>query len=363
MPSVPQSPLGKPIRIGSLRARRVFAPGAAAVLVLFLSGCASVEGQPSALNPKGPAAVQVAILSWLMFTVAALVTLVVTALLIAAFVRGRRFRSGGVERVDLRPGQAPPGDRRTLTLVMIGGAVVPAVVLIAMMSLSISFENRALASAPDSPVIEVIGHQWWWEVRYPEQAFETANEIHIPVGRPVTFKLSSEDVVHSFWVPQLHPKLDMIPGQVNTLTLQADEEGTYRGACAEYCGKQHAHMQLLIIAEPQGIYDQWISQQQKPAAEPAEGTPEQKGQQVFLGAACVSCHTIRGTNAAGQVGPDLTHLASRSTIGAGARPNSGSNLSGWIINSQSIKPGNMMPPIDMEPEQLQSLLAYLQSLN
>ena len=111
------------------------------------------------------------------------------------------------------------------------------------------------------------------------------------------------------------------------------------------------------------IYDQWISQQQQPAAEPAEGTPEQKGQQVFLGAACVSCHTIQGTNATGQVGPDLTHLASRSTIGAGARPNSGSNLSGWIINSQSIKPGNMMPPIDMAPDQLQSLLAYLQSLN
>jgi cytochrome c oxidase subunit II len=324
------------------------------LLAILLSSC-SVDGQPSTLNPQGPMADRVANLSWAMFIVAGIVLAVVTILLLVAI-----FRRPGE---DLRPEVNPHRDRRALTLVIIGGAILPAIVLIVLMSLSISIENVAAADGKDAhPEIEVIGHQWWWEVRYPEQGFDTANEIHIPVGRPVTLKLTSADVIHSFWVPQLHPKLDMIPGQTNTLTLQADNPGTYLGECAEYCGEQHAHMQFVVIAQPPEVFDQWVAQQQKSAPEPKAGTLEKEGQQAFLGSSCVYCHTIQGTNASGKVGPDLTHLASRENIGAGARSNTRSNLAGWIMNAQAIKPGNKMPPMDLAPDQLEAILEYLQTL-
>jgi cytochrome c oxidase subunit II len=325
------------------------------LLSILLSGCA-VEGQPSAFDPKSPFATQVAALSWLMFGIAALVLLIVTALLLIAVFR----RKGD----DFNPQLTNPRDGRVLRLVIIGGAVFPAIILIVLMALSISIQNASAADGASAgqPTIEVIGHRWWWEVRYPEQGFVTANEIHIPVGRPVTLKLTSADVIHSFWVPQLHPKLDLFPGQTNTLTLQADTAGAYRGECAEYCGEQHAHMQFLVIAQPPAEFDEWVSTQQKPAQDPAAGSIEKEGQQAFLGSACVYCHTIQGTNASGTLGPDLTHLNSRTTIGAGARPNSRANLSGWIMNSQSIKPGNLMPPMNLAPDQLQAILAYLETL-
>jgi cytochrome c oxidase subunit II len=321
---------------------------------MLLSSCSSA-GQPSALNPKGPAANQVANLSWLMFGIAAIVLVVVTFLLLIVIFRRKS--------ADLRPQITQTGDRRALTLVVIGGAVIPAIVLMILMGLSISIENVSAAdNNAAQQAIEVIGHQWWWEVRYPAQGFDTANEIHIPVGRPVTLKITSADVIHSFWVPQLHPKLDMIPGQTNTLTLQADTVGSYLGECAEYCGEQHAHMQFVVIVQPQAEYDQWLAKQQKPAPEPKAGTTEKEGQQVFLGSSCVYCHTIQGTNASGRLGPDLTHLGSRVTIGAGARPNSRANLAGWIMNAQAIKPGSLMPPMDLAPDQLEAILAYLQTL-
>jgi cytochrome c oxidase subunit II len=325
--------------------------------LILLSGC-TVAYQPSTLAPQGPAAAQVANLAWLMFGIAAVVLIVVTGLLLFAMLRRKK---GG-----LQPETNQLGDRRALTLVVIGGALVPTVVLIVMMGLSISMENASAFSIPvtggSTSDIEVIGHQWWWEVRYPNQNFDTANEIHIPVGKPVTIKLTSADVIHSFWVPQLHPKLDVLPGQTNTLTLQADTAGTYRGECAEFCGEQHAHMQFVVIAQPQAEYDQWVAQQQQPAPAPLEGTIEKQGQQAFLGSSCVYCHTIQGTNASGRLGPDLTHLASRSTIGAGALPNTRANLAGWIMNSQAIKPGNLMPPMDLDPDQLQQILAFLETL-
>jgi cytochrome c oxidase subunit II len=327
-----------------------------ALCVPFLiSGC-TVEGQPSVLDPASQTAGRVANLSWLMFVIAGMVLFVVTLMLLAAVFRRNRG--------DTRPELVHSGDNRALKLVIVGGAVIPAVVLVVVMALSISIQN-ATASAgafPGQLVIEVIGHRWWWEVRYPEQGFTTANEIHIPAGKPITIKLTSADVIHSFWVPQLHPKLDLFPGQTNTLSFQADRSGTYRGECAEYCGEQHAHMQFVITAQPSADFDKWVSAQQKPAPEPAAGTIEKEGQQAFLGSSCVYCHTIQGTNASGKIGPDLTHLADRETIGAGARSNTRSNLSGWIMNSQTIKPGNLMPPMNLAPDQLQAILAYLESL-
>jgi cytochrome c oxidase subunit 2 len=210
--------------------------------------------------------------------------------------------------------------------------------------------------------IEVIGHQWWWEIHYSNQNFDTANEIHIPVGQPVTVHVTSADVVHSFWVPELHGKIDLIPGQTNTISLEADQAGVYRGQCAEFCGAQHAHMAILVIAEPAGQFSAWLDNQSRAGVEPAVGSLEQEGQQAFLGSACVYCHTIKGTNASGKVGPDLTHLGSRLTLGAGTLPNTPGNLAGWTINSQTIKPGNHMPPMDLSAVQVQALLAYLETL-
>jgi cytochrome c oxidase subunit 2 len=177
----------------------------------------------------------------------------------------------------------------------------------------------------------------------------------------VRLRLSSVDVVHSFWVPQLAPKTDLIPGQVNETWLTANRPGTYRGQCAEYCGLQHAQMAILVVAEPPDAFDRWVALQRGPAAVPA-GTLATRGRQVLERTSCAACHTVRGTSARGTVGPDLTHVASRQQLGAGAAPNTPGHLGGWIANSQTVKPGNLMPPQPLTPEQLQALIAYLESL-
>ena len=243
----------------------------------------------------------------------------------------------------------------------IGGGLIPALILVGVMIYTVSVQ-RAL-SMPKEPALRVqlIGHQWWWEVRYPDEGVVTANEVHIPAGTPVLFELTSADVIHSFWAPQLQAKMDLLPGQTNTTWLTADQPGVYRVQCAEYCGLQHAHMGLLIVAESQQQYVAWIQGQHQPAPRPADPVLKQ-GEQVFLGSACVYCHTIRGTIATGQIGPDLTHIATRQAIGAGILPNNVGNLSGWIVNSQTIKPGNQMPPMYLNGDDLNAVVAYLQSL-
>ena len=268
------------------------------------------------------------------------------------YIRSRRAQSDTVLQ--------DPDDRRSITLVLLAGAVVPAAVLFGMMLWSISI-NPPVSAQENGLVVEVTGHQWWWEVHYPHENIITANEIHIPVGQTVTVRLTSADVNHSFWVPQLAPKLDLIPGQWNTMTLEAGKAGTYRGQCAEFCGVQHAHMAFLVIADPPEAFARWVAQEQQPAPDPTTKLAKQ-GQQVFLSSACVYCHTINGTAADGKVGPDLTHLASRTTIGAALLPNTPGNLAGWIINSQALKPGNKMPPMQLGPDQMQALLAYLATL-
>ncbi len=316
-----------------------------------LSGCA---GSPSVLSPQSPNADRVAQLSWVLFIIAGLVFAVVMVLLMLGILRARRSEPHAGELVRVTD------DRRVISIVLLAGALFPAVVLFGVMFWSISITNAS--EAADSPlVIEVTGHQWWWQLHYVHENIVSANEIHIPVGQPVTLKLMSADVNHSFWVPELSPKLDLIPGQTNTLTIEADQAGTYRGQCAEYCGIQHAHMAFLVIADPPDTYARWVAQEQQPAPVPSD-EQVQTGQRVFLSSACVYCHTIRGTSAVGTLGPDLTHLASRQTIAAGMLPNTPGNLAGWIVNSQAIKPGNLMPPMELDAGQVQALLAYLQSL-
>lgn len=323
------------------------------VIGMVLTGCA---GSPSVLEPHGADAIRTASLTWLMFAIAGIVLLVISALLWIS------YRRSGTERSDR---ELYANDRRSLRGVLIGGGVVPIVVLMIVMGLGIGVENASdkIHANPANPIdIEVIGHQWWWEVHYTNQKFDTANEIHIPAGQPVTMHVTTADVIHSFWVPELHGKMDLIPGQTNTFTLEADQPGTYRGQCAEFCGVQHAHMAFLVIAQKPEDFQSWLKGETATSVEPRVGSLEQQGQQAFLGSSCVYCHTIAGTNASGHIGPDLTHLASRMTIGSDLLPNTPGNLAGWILNSQSMKPGNHMPPMDLNGDQVQAMLAYLATL-
>jgi cytochrome c oxidase subunit 2 len=233
------------------------------------------------------------------------------------------------------------------------------------------FTSRALGRLPlqDAVNIELIGHQWWWEARYldPDSSrqFVTANELHIPVGRPVIVTLRSDDVIHTLWVPNLHGKRDMIPGRTATLQFRADQPGTYRGQCAEFCGLEHAMMALLVEAEPNAQYEAWAARQRQPAPVPAAGPAgdaARRGHDLFLAKSCARCHTINGTGATAALGPDLTHLAGRKTIGAGMLPNDGSHLASWILDPQTLKPGVYMPVNPMRPDELHDLLAYLETL-
>jgi len=227
--------------------------------------------------------------------------------------------------------------------------------------------SRALARLPlqDAVNIELVGHMWWWEARYrdadPSREFSTANELHIPVGRPVVVTLRSNDVIHSLWIPNLQGKKDLIPGRTATLRLRADRAGSYRGQCAEFCGLEHAMMALLVEAEPNDRYEAWAERQRQPAAEPVDPVA-QRGRDVFLGKSCVMCHTISGTTANARFGPDLTHLAGRRTIASGMFPNNRGHLAGWIADPQSLKPGVNMPANELPPDDLQALLAYLETL-
>lgn len=335
--------------------RPLSTPLAVAVLVSLGSGAAA---SPSALAPAGPDAARVATWSWVLFTIAAVVFAVVLVLLLFAVLR-RRARAGGADHAPLPQAR----ERRWFIFVVLAGGVVPAVTLSTVMGINVMSEvTVAREAARPQLTVQVIGHQWWWEVYYPGEGFTTANELHVPVGQPVEVKLSAADVIHSFWVPQLSPKFDLIPGQTNTLTLTADRPGTFRGQCAEFCGLQHAHMAFVVVADPPPVYAAWAAGQRQPAPEPPRNTLAFEGQQIVQGSACVYCHAIRGTNASSRLGPDLTHLASRQTLGAGTLPNTPGNLAGWVVNAQAIKPGNKMPPMYLSSTELRAVLAYLQTL-
>lgn len=324
---------------------------------LCLSIPASVSLWPqSALDPAGPQAGRISHIWWVMFAVSSVVfTLVIISLLYSIF-RARRRKE---------PVAGPEADRR-MTKVVLGATALTVIILFGLLIDDV-IVGRALSSLPahDDLGIEVIGHQWWWEVRYPHtdpsQSFTTANEIHIPVGKSVMLTITSRDVIHSFWVPNLHGKKDLIPGHMNTMWVQADSPGIYRGQCAEFCGYQHAHMAFVVVAEPEEQFNQWYDRQRSPAVQPDDPV-KARGQQLFLSSRCVICHKIVGTPAGSIAGPDLTHVASRQTIGAGTLPNTRDHLSSWIANPQQIKPGIRMPPNNFNSEDIESLLAYLESL-
>jgi cytochrome c oxidase subunit II len=257
------------------------------------------------------------------------------------------------------------GDRAATAIVVLLGVAVPILALSALFAWSDVFVLKTVAAPSAAKTrfeIRVIGHQWWWEVRYPGASAVTANEIHIPVRTPVRLVVSTADVIHSFWVPALNRKIDMIPGRTSSILLEADRTGVYRGTCSEFCGLQHAHMAMAVYADPQARYSAWLANQQQPARSPTTAM-ERRGQQVFLEEPCSGCHEIRGTTARGRVGPDLTHLENRVTIAARTLPNDPKHLVEWVRNPQDAKPGVKMPAFNaLSRSDFRALLAYLESL-
>jgi cytochrome c oxidase subunit 2 len=258
------------------------------------------------------------------------------------------------------------GDREPVAqaMVVLFGIAIPIVVLIALFGGADVYLVKE--TAPPNPrttalTVRVIGHQWWWEVHYPGSRAVTANEIHIPVRTRVNVVAVTADVIHSFWVPQLARKIDMVPGRQNRILLYASRVGVYRGECAEFCGLQHAHMSLEVVAQPAAAFRAWLQNMALPARRPTGGAAL-RGEQLFMSDQCASCHTIGGTPAQGTVGPDLTHLATRSTLAAVTIPNSPAELERWILNPQAIKPGDRMPDLGLSQAQARDIVAYLDTL-
>jgi cytochrome c oxidase subunit 2 len=304
----------------------------------------------SALNPHGSDAIEIAAIADVLFIGGTAIFVLVLALAAWALLARPQRRAW----------------LATGSTVLVGGIAFPLAVLSALAVYTFVMLARIGAPADGAPLrIEVIAEQWWWRVHYLDaggaRSFATANELRIPVGRPVELALESADVIHSFWAPALAGKLDMIPGRTNRLRLVAERAGTYRGQCAEYCGGPHAKMAFHVVALPEAQFAAWAERQRQPAA-PASGALAAQGAETFV-ARCAACHTVRGTRAAGPLGPDLTHVGGRLALGAGSIANGATELAAWITRSQHLKPGNLMPAFDdLGEAELRGLAAYLAGL-
>jgi len=310
------------------------------------------------LHTFGPAADPVTSLGWGFIAVCTLVVLIIAGLLLVATLRARAPQAALANIPIAQPG----GGLRWIYI----GTGVSTVALLGLVVWTM-FTLAAIAQPPGPPAftIEIRAHQWWWEARYiddePDRTFVTANELHIPVGKPVQLRLIGDDVIHSFWIPALAGKTDVIPGQTNIAWIEGNTLGTYRGQCTEYCGAQHAHMTESVTVDSAADFKVWWSHQINAASSPAADSTRQ-GESVFL-AHCAACHTVRGTGAGGIVGPDLTHIMSRNTLGAGSLPNDPEHLSAWITNAQAVKPGCRMPTLDLPRRDLDAVTAYVQTLH
>jgi cytochrome c oxidase subunit 2 len=332
---------------------------AAALTAAMLAAC---SGPQSALDAAGLQSGRLSELWWIFFAVTGFVYLSVMAVVLAALLKAPRAASTSTP--DVTPNIHR--DKRVGNVVKAAVAVT-VVVLFAMMIVSFR-TGRALnsLSQAEAPItIKVKGQQWWWEVVYedavPSNNVTTDNEIHVPVGRPIKVELRTSDVIHSFWLPNMHGKKDLIPNYPTTLYFQADRPGTYWGQCAEFCGYEHAKMRFIVVAETQEEFDSWLNSQRQTPPAPTDQT-EAHGQQIFLTSSCIQCHTIKGTPAAARVGPDLTHIASRPYIAAGSLENTREHLRQWVTDPQSIKPGIKMPMNTFTDDDLNALVTYLQSL-
>ena len=328
-----------------------FKPIALVACALLLTGCG---GNQSALDAHGAAAVHLKHLIVGIVAICSAIWMLVMIVLIWAIARSKAER----------PAPNPARDRRLTSIVT--AAVGVTVVIISGLTIASFATTRAISEAHAGDLtIKINGQQWWWQVTYidpdPNRSFVTANEVHIPVGRNVRLQLEAGDVIHSFWVPSLAGKQDLIPGRVNELTIRTDRPGVYRGQCAEFCGLQHSHMAALVIAESAEDYKRWAEAQRQQGAVSTDQEAE-AGKAVFMSKPCAACHTIRGTDAAGTTGPDLTHVGGRQTIAAGLFETTRGSLAAWIADPQTLKPGNNMPMVTLSSDELRQVSAYMASL-
>ncbi len=332
---------------------------------IALAGCRSAQ---STFEAHGPAAEKIAHLSLFMTVLFLVITAIMWILFAYAFYR---------RRGDLKE-HAPIDSSGGEMWIAVGGIAFPLIVLTILFVLGLRLlrefpihgmhggPNHAVMAQSMKPDILIVGHQWWWEIHYlnedPSQEVTTANELHLPVGKPVNIRLETRDVMHSFWVPALHGKVDLIPGQPNYLRIMASQPGEYQGQCAEYCGAEHARMRILVIAQTPDEYEAWLQGQLQTGHEPTTDAAKM-GQTIFLAGPCSMCHTVRGTVAGGRVAPDLTHIGSRQMIAANYYRNNDAYLEAWITHAQSLKPEAQMPNLtDFTGEQLADLVAYLRQL-
>ena len=315
----------------------------------------------SIFDTAGTQAERIATLAWFIIAVSAITYVLVLAATAVAMRRARARRTSD-ELADTRP----ETERRLTRTVGIATAATTLILLIFVAATARTGRAIAWPIGSEQPLtVEVTGHQWWWQFRYrdtvPSNWLTTSNELHIPVGRPVRVILLSNDVIHSFWVPELHGKQDLIPGHRNTTWLRADRPGVWKARCAEFCGIQHAKMAFDVVAESPARFNQWyVSQLASPQAPNDSSTVH--GQSVFMQRTCIMCHSISGTPAGSSVGPELTHIASRPSIAAGSLANTRDNMRRWILNPQLIKPGVRMPPNPLSPADMNALLDYLETL-
>jgi cytochrome c oxidase subunit 2 len=305
----------------------------------------------SPFNPSSPHAQVISDLFILVLYISVIIFLVVFGSLLYAILRYRG-----------KPGQPDPAQEFGNTKIEIVWTAVPFLIVVFLCVFTV--KTMYSADPPEKgeePDLVIIGHQWWWEARYPKSGIVTANEIHIPVGKNLLVRLESADVIHDFWVPQLSRKMDAVPGHINYIWLHASEAGTYLGACSEYCGAQHAWMRIRVIAQPPEEFEAWQKEQLRVPTRPAKGEAA-LGAELFEGLTCVNCHAVSGTLAKAVIGPDLTHLASRQTLGAGVLENTPSNLAKWLSNPHTVKPGVLMPNMKLTENEINLLVAYLETL-
>lgn len=322
-----------------------------AFLLTALAGCESYSGLQSPMFPRGSAADAIAEMAWV-----GIIGGIIVLTMVVLFI-GYTFVTRTESRPNIKPG----------LFVLGGGVIFPVVVMTGWLAWSLPVGSRiAYQAAEDRLVVEVVGHQWWWEVRYvgesPERDVITANELHLPVDRPVELLLTSSDVIHSFWVPNIAGKMDMVPGQVNRMVVTATEPGFAWGQCNEYCGAQHARMRLMVVMQSQADFERWLEEQRLPAQAPTDPLAI-AGQAALLGSGCPMCHTIRGTGATGRVAPELTHVGGRRTIAAGTLPNTLGNRQAWIARAQHFKPEARMPNFnEFDGDTLRAIAYYLGTL-
>jgi cytochrome c oxidase subunit 2 len=323
----------------------------ALALVILLSGCSSAQ---SVLDAHGDMAIALKDLIIFIALVAAVIWLAVVSFMAITLVH----RKGQIVRLDHR-------SERIMTIA-VATATTATILTVGILTVASFYTTRALTTGGDPDVTIIVrAQQWWWQFIYADddrkQIFQTANELHVPVGKTIQLRLQAADVIHSFWVPSLAGKLDLIPGRENLLTLRAQKPGIYRGQCAEFCGLQHSHMAFVVIVEDDADYQHWLAGQRLDAATPSAAEAI-AGQAVFLAKQCAACHAIRGTPASGSTGPDLTHVGSRRTIAAGLLETTRGSLAAWIADPQTLKPGNNMPIVPLTADELRQLSAYMESL-